>query len=202
MKVQDSRDKSIEYYKSSIGEYSKVANFAKQCKSTTFLYQYARSGKINIDVALYLTKVELIDDRVLLDLISKHGLNSKQSRDLSSIKNDEECIDLFEKIKSETDGRRVKQLIKYYIFRDYNEIFSDLMTGKIEFKEAQSRKTRIENELDDSGIINELPSPDNEIDRTVFLKLTNLAKRSNLTVNQFLTQIIEKFENSSEGNHL
>lgn len=145
-----------------------------------------------------------LEDKALLDLISKHNLNSSQSRELSSIKNDDDSQELFERIIAETDSRKVKSLIMYYIYIDTQDIFALLMSGEIRLGEAKTRKAKLDIESNPTNEDNTASTEQTNvtdgsvisIDGKLFTRINRLAKKLKMPANEFLTSIIDRYEQS------
>jgi len=178
------------YYCIAEGMYGKAKNLKEiiDKKENRFLYDFVKSGKINLDLAKYLTDFELIEADVLM--LAKYELTNAQIKTLITLKKDDS--EYYQKILSNHDEDKIKRCLDVSRFVQHPEIYSKLKADE-SYSISEATDARMEkNKLLKKDKENELTTI--KIKKGVQSKLNDLMATTELPLDDLLEKMIAKFE--------
>lgn len=188
--IHNTRKEVCKYYCVSEGMFEKVIELMDN-DYKGILYQYVRMGKINLDRAILMKELNFDDYEI--DFSIKFRLNKNQIKDLAIIKIIN--IEYFNKILQIEDKNSIIEILKLFKNSDSKRISEKMNTQETQTIQNTTVDDNTE-KMDDKNI--EGDSIDNKmelsINPTIHKKLTLIAQKRNISIDELLQIMIEEFE--------
>ncbi len=198
----DSRKNAAAYYIVSTGQISEASTL-KEMENSKELYNRVKAGQLSLSLAKTLVKI-VPNDTQLLDFLETYNLLPKDIRTLVKIKTEDQ--EFYDQILASPDS--LKDNFSIFSFKkDYPDLFVQLKSGDITLEKAKEAKMNRPVVKQDTSIEKTRatdPEPEStpmldkmafDIEESLKAKINELAQKNGKSVSEFLSQLIENYNN-------